>query len=43
MLTGWAQLVDGQPDLARSLLRRALGLNLENHDAAMILGYLPPA
>jgi CubicO group peptidase (beta-lactamase class C family) len=42
-MTGWAHQVDGHPDLARALLRRALDLNPDNHDAALILGNLPPA
>ena len=42
-MTGWAHQVDGQSDLARSLLRRALDLDPENDDAALILGNLPPA
>jgi hypothetical protein len=42
-MTGWAHQVDGQPDLARSLLGRALDLDPENHDAALIMGSLPPA
>jgi CubicO group peptidase (beta-lactamase class C family) len=36
-MTGWAHQVDGQLDLARTLLRRALDLDPENHDAALIL------
>jgi hypothetical protein len=36
-MTGWAHQVDGDRDLARSLLRRALDLDPENHDAAQIL------
>ena len=42
-MTGWAHQVDGQPDLARSLLRRALDLDPENDDAALILSNLPSA
>jgi CubicO group peptidase (beta-lactamase class C family) len=42
-MTGWAHQVDGDPDLARTLLRRALDLDPENEDAALILGNLPPA
>ena len=41
-MTGWAHQVDGDLDLARSLLRRALDLDPENEDAALILGNLPP-
>jgi len=42
-MTGWAHQVDGRPDLARSLLRRALELDPDNDDAALIIGNLPPA
>ena len=42
-MTGWAHQVDGQPDLARSLLRRALDLDPENEDAALIMSSLPSA
>jgi hypothetical protein len=42
-MTGWAHQVDGQLDLARSLLRRALVLDPENEDAALIMSGLPPA
>ena len=42
-MTGWAHQVDGNPDLARSLLRRALDLDPENDDAALIMSSLPPA
>ena len=42
-MSGWAHQVDGQPDLARSLLRRALDLDPENDDAALILSNLPSA
>ena len=42
-MTGWAHQVDGQPDLATTLLRRALDLDPENDDAALILGNLPSA
>ena len=41
-MTGWAHQVDGQLDLARGLLRRALDLDPENDDAATIMGNLPP-
>lgn len=40
-MTGWAHQVDGRADLARVLLRRALDLDPENEDAALILGSLP--
>lgn len=40
-MTGWAHQVDGQLDLARSQLRRALDLDPENHDAALIMSNLP--
>jgi CubicO group peptidase (beta-lactamase class C family) len=40
-MTGWAHQVDGHPDLARDLLQRALDLDPENHDAALILSGLP--
>jgi CubicO group peptidase (beta-lactamase class C family) len=40
-MTGWAHQVDGHPDLAKSLLRRALDLDPDNADAALILGNLP--
>jgi CubicO group peptidase (beta-lactamase class C family) len=42
-MTGWAHQVDGQIDLARIDLRRALDLDPENDDAALILGNLPTA
>ena len=42
-MTGWAHQVDGQLDLARSLLERALDLDPENHDAALIMSSLPSA
>ena len=42
-MTGWAHQVDGHRDLARSLLRRALDLDPENDDAALIMSNLPPA
>jgi hypothetical protein len=42
-MTGWAQQVDGHLDLARSLLRRALDLDPENHEAALIMSSLPSA
>jgi CubicO group peptidase (beta-lactamase class C family) len=42
-MTGWAHQVDGDSDLARTLLRRALDLDPDNEDAALILSGLPPA
>jgi CubicO group peptidase (beta-lactamase class C family) len=42
-MTGWAHQVDGHLDLARSLLRRALELDPEDHEAALIMSSLPPA
>ena len=36
-MTGWAHQVDGQPDLATRRLQRALDLDPENHDAALIM------
>jgi Tfp pilus assembly protein PilF len=42
-MTGWAHLVDGHLDLARSLFRRALDLDPENHDAALIMSNFPSA
>jgi len=39
-MTGWAHQVDGRSDLARSLLRRALELDPENEDAALIMSNL---
>ncbi len=42
-MTGWAHQVDGEPDLARTLLLRALELDPENHDAALIMSGLPSA
>jgi hypothetical protein len=42
-MTGWAHQIDGQPDLAKTLLRRALDLAPENDDTALILGNLPSA
>jgi hypothetical protein len=40
-MTGWAHQVDGQPDLARSLLRHALELDPEDNDAALIMSTIP--
>ena len=42
-MTGWAHQVDGHLDLARSLLRRALDLDPDNDDAALIMSNLPSA
>ena len=39
-MTGWAYQVDGHLDLARSLLRRALDLDPDNHEAALIMSSL---
>ncbi len=36
-MTGWAHQVDGDLDLARTLLQRALDLDPDNEDAALIL------
>lgn len=41
-MTGWAHAVDGEPDRARPLLGRALQLDPDNDEAALILGNLPP-
>ena len=40
-MTGWAHQVDGRPDLAVRLLRRALELDPDNDDAALIMGNVP--
>jgi CubicO group peptidase (beta-lactamase class C family) len=40
-MTGWASQVDGRVDLARSFLQRALDLDPENEDAALIMSSLP--
>ena len=40
-MAGWAHQVDGDPDQARALLQRALDLDPENEDAALILANLP--
>jgi hypothetical protein len=40
-MIGWAHQVDGDLDLARTLLRRALDLDPENDEAVLILGNLP--
>ena len=40
-MTGWAHQVDGEPDLARDLLRRAIDLDPENEDAVLIMDNLP--
>jgi hypothetical protein len=42
-MTGWAHQVDGHLDQASSLLRRALDLDPENEDAALIMSNLPSA
>ena len=42
-MTGWAHQVDGRHDLARTQLRRALALDPENHEAALIMSSLPVA
>jgi CubicO group peptidase (beta-lactamase class C family) len=42
-MTGWAEQVDGHLDQARSLLRRAIDLDPENDDAALIMSNLPSA
>jgi Flp pilus assembly protein TadD len=42
-MTGWAHQVDGENDLARLQLRRALELDPDNEDAAQLLSVLPPA
>lgn len=42
-MTGWAHQVDGHLDLARSRLGRALDLDPENDDAALIMNNLPSA
>ena len=40
-MTGWAHQVDGELDLARRLLRRALDLDPENEEAAQIMSSIP--
>jgi hypothetical protein len=42
-MTGWAHQVDGDPDLARRHLERALELDPGNDEAAQILAALPSA
>jgi len=42
-MTGWANQVDGRLDLARTLLRRALDLDPENEEAALLLSNLASA
>ena len=42
-MSGWAHKVDGRPEPAVEQLRRALDLDPDNHDAALILSSLPPA
>ena len=41
-MTGWAHQVDGEPDNARRLLRRALDLDPDNAEAALLMDNLPP-
>jgi hypothetical protein len=40
-MTGWAHQIDGDHHLARADLRRALDLDPENQDAALIMSSLP--
>ncbi len=42
-MTGWAHQVDGHLGRAATALRRALGLDPGNDEAAQLLGSLPPA
>jgi hypothetical protein len=42
-MTGWAHKVDGRPEPARKYLRRALDLDADNHDAAVVLRSIPSA
>jgi hypothetical protein len=42
-MNGWAHQADGDLDLARGLLQRALDLDPENEDAALIMSGLPSA
>jgi hypothetical protein len=42
-MTGWAHQVDGHLDQAKILLRRALDLDPENEEAALIMSNLPSA
>lgn len=42
-MAGWADQLDGDPDSARRLLQRALALDPQNADAALVLRNLPPA
>ncbi len=42
-MTGWAHQIDGKHDRAKTVLRRALDLDPENDDAALILSNLPSA
>jgi Tfp pilus assembly protein PilF len=42
-MTGWAQQVDGQLDEAKRLLQRALDLDPENDDAALLLSNIASA
>ncbi|WP_165547215.1 serine hydrolase [Kribbella sindirgiensis] len=40
-MTGWAHQLDGQHDLARSALQRAIDLNPDNDDATELLSQVP--
>jgi CubicO group peptidase (beta-lactamase class C family) len=40
-MTGWAYQVDGELDVATSLLRRALDLDPDNEEAALMMSNLP--
>ncbi len=42
-MTGWAHQVDGQLELARSLLQRALDLDPDNEEAALLMSSLASA
>ena len=42
-MTGWAHQVDGHLDLAMSRLRRALDLDPDNDDAALLMSNVPSA
>ena len=41
-MNGWAHQVDGEPEQARNLLRRALELDPDNDEATQLLDNLPP-
>ena len=41
MMNGWAHQADGDLDLARGLLQRALDLDPANEDAALVMSGLP--